>query len=137
MCFFSVEIKWYIYISMFEFFYVFFVMKKLQLKKWIENKLKNNKNLNDFIQSPEFVIFAIFCLLFFILVLRLFFVQIIHHKKYEDILNKQHFTQSSLQAERWDILAYDKAGNEVKLTENISMYNIFGTKSCLLIWLLL
>jgi cell division protein FtsI/penicillin-binding protein 2 len=75
-------------------------MKKFQIKKWIENKLKNNKNLLDFIQRPEFIIFAIFCLLFFILVLRLFFVQIIHHKKYEEVLNNQHFTQSSLQADR-------------------------------------
>jgi hypothetical protein len=30
-----------------------------------------------------------------------------------------------LQADRWDILAYDKAWNEVKLTENISMYNMY------------
>jgi cell division protein FtsI/penicillin-binding protein 2 len=75
-------------------------MKKFQLKKWIENKLKNNRNLADFLNRPEFVVFVIFCFLFFILILRLFFVQIIHHKKYEDVLNNQHFTQSSLQAER-------------------------------------
>ena len=75
-------------------------MKKFQFKKWIEEKLKNDKNLADFISRPEFVVFFIFCFLFFVLVLRLFFVQIIHHKKYEDVLNSQHFTQSSLQAER-------------------------------------
>ncbi len=34
-------------------------------------------------------------------------------------------TQSSLKANRWNILAYDKAWNEVKLTENISMYNVY------------
>ena len=124
-CTFSVEKKWYICISIFEIFYVFVVMKKFQFKKWIENKLKYNKDLADFLSRPEFIIFAIFCWLFFILVLRLFFVQIINHKKYDEILNSQHFTQSSLHAERWDILAYDKAGNEVKLTENISMYNMY------------
>ena len=97
---FSVEKFRYLFISLFEIFYLFVVMKKIQFKKWIENKLKSNKALLDFIQRPEFIIFAIFCLLFFILVLRLFFVQIIHHKKYEDVLNSQHFTQSSLQAER-------------------------------------
>lgn len=107
------------------FFVSFVVMKKFQLNKWIENKFKENKTLADFVQRPEFVVFLIFCLLFFILFLRLFFVQIVHHKKYEDILNRQHFTQSSLQADRWDILAYDKAWNEVKLTENISMYNMY------------
>jgi cell division protein FtsI/penicillin-binding protein 2 len=75
-------------------------MKKFQFRKWIEEKLKDNKNLADFLQRPEFVIFVIFCCLFFILILRLFFVQIIHHKKYEEVLNNQHVTQSSLQADR-------------------------------------
>ena len=75
-------------------------MKKFKLKEKILQRLKDNKNLADFVQRPEFIIFIIFCLLFFILVLRLFFVQIIHHKKYEEVLNNQHFTQSSLQAGR-------------------------------------
>jgi hypothetical protein len=34
-------------------------------------------------------------------------------------------SQSFLKAERGDILAYDKSHNEVKLTENISIYNVF------------
>lgn len=75
--------------------------------------------------KKEFIIFLIFCLLFFIIFLRLFFVQIVNHKKYDEILNNQHVSKSSLKADRWDILAYDKAWNEVKLTENITMYNVF------------
>ncbi|MCK9467303.1 MAG: penicillin-binding protein 2 [Candidatus Absconditabacterales bacterium] len=52
-------------------------------------------------------------------------MQIINYKKYDDILNRQHMSQSFLKAERGNILAYDKSHNEVKLTENISMYNVF------------
>jgi len=34
-------------------------------------------------------------------------------------------SQSFLKADRWSIYAYDKSHNELKLTENISMYNVF------------
>ena len=117
--------KFCVYIYKYGCFYFFVRMKFFDFKKRIEEKLKNNKDLADFISRPEFIVFVIFCFLFLVLIIRLFFVQIINHDKYESILNSQHFTQSSLQAERWNILAYDKAGNEVSLTENISMYNMF------------
>ncbi len=81
--------------------------------------------LRDFSNSQESVVFIVFCLLFFILFIRLFFVQIINHNKYDNILNSQHVSQSLLKADRWSIYAYDKSENEVKLTENISMYNVF------------
>lgn len=103
-----------------EFIYVF-----LMLKNFINNKLKNNRIFQNFYNSQEFVVFLIFWLMFFILFMRLFFVQIVNYKKYDDILNNQHVTQSSLKSDRWNIYAYDKANNEVKLTENISMYNVF------------
>lgn len=95
------------------------------LKKFIQKKLKNHKDLRDFVQSPEMIVFIIFVSLFFILFIRLFWVQIISYKKFDNILNRQHMSQSFLQAERWSIYAYDKSNNEVKLTENISMYNVF------------
>ncbi|HPC34800.1 MAG TPA: hypothetical protein PLP73_03970, partial [Candidatus Absconditabacterales bacterium] len=95
------------------------------LKKFITNKLKYNKKFRDFYGTPEFYIFLIFLCLFLILLIRLFVVQIVNHKKYDDILNKQHMSQSFLKAERGNILAYDKSHNEVKLTENISTHNVF------------
>jgi cell division protein FtsI/penicillin-binding protein 2 len=64
-------------------------------------------------------------MMFFILFVRLFFVQIVNYRKYDDVLSNQHVTQSSLESDRGNIYAYDKANNEVKLTENISMYNVF------------
>jgi len=102
-----------------------FISCFFMLKNFIANKLKNNKTLRDFYWTPESYIFLIFLFLFLILFIRLFLVQIINYKKYDDILNRQHMSQSFLKAERWNILAYDKSHNEVKLTENISMYNVF------------
>lgn len=97
----------------------------LKIKAYIERKLKNNKKLKDFVWTQEFWVLVIFSVFFIILVLRLFVVQVVQHKKYTDVLNRQHFTQSSLQASRWSIYAYDKANNAVKLTENIYLYNVY------------
>jgi len=52
-------------------------------------------------------------------------VQIVHHKRYDDLLNRQHISQSLLEADRGNIYAYDKSKNELQLTDNISMYNVF------------
>ncbi|HRX64037.1 MAG TPA: penicillin-binding protein 2 [Candidatus Absconditabacterales bacterium] len=98
---------------------------RLSLSRYINQKLKKNKYLRDFFNSQEFVVFFIFALFFFILFLRLFFVQIVHHKRYDDLLNRQHISQSLLEADRGNIYAYDKSKNELQLTDNISMYNVF------------
>ncbi|HKL43929.1 MAG TPA: penicillin-binding protein 2 [Candidatus Absconditabacterales bacterium] len=98
---------------------------KISLNNYIKKKIKQNRSLRDFSNSPELIVFFLFSFLFFILFIRLFFVQIIHHKKYDDVLNSQHVSQSLLKADRGAVYAYDKSENEVKLTENISMYNVF------------
>jgi cell division protein FtsI/penicillin-binding protein 2 len=60
-----------------------------------------------------------------ILILRLFFLQIIQHNYYENLLNQQHVSETSLQAKRGNVFADDKAEKHIQLTDNISMYNIF------------
>ena len=100
-------------------------MRKITFKDFIIKKLKDNKFLKEYWWTTELWVLLWFSLLFFILVVRLFSVQVINHKKYSDILNKQHTTQSSLEADRGSIYVYDKSSNSVKLTENISMYNIY------------
>ncbi|HBB03670.1 TPA: hypothetical protein DCZ39_02060 [Patescibacteria group bacterium] len=60
-----------------------------------------------------------------ILILRLFFLQIIDHNYYDDLLNKQHVSEISLQAKRGNIFTDDKAEKHIQLTDNITMYNIF------------
>ncbi len=82
---------------------------KISLKSYINKKLRQSKLLRDFSHSPEWIVFVVFCLLFFILFLRLFLVQIVNHKKYDDVLNNQHVSQSLLEADRWTIYAYDKS----------------------------
>ena len=65
-----------------------------------------------------------FAFLFFIIFLRLFWIQVIQHGYYDSLLSQQHFSESLLKAKRWNIFAYDKAGKPVQLTENITMYNV-------------
>ena len=101
-------------------------MRKIKFKDRLLKKLKENKFLNEYRNTQELYVLLWFSVLFLILVCRLFGLQIIHHKTYEETLNIQHTTQSSLKAERWSIYVYDKSNNPVKLTENISLYNVYA-----------
>lgn len=67
---------------------------------------------------------SLFCLLFGIILIRLFYLQIIQHNKYTTELMKQSTSLASVKAERWDIYALDKTWQPVKLTENINLYDI-------------
>ncbi len=57
--------------------------------------------------------------------MRLFYLQIIEHNYYDNLLNQQHVSETSLKAKRGNIFADDKAEKHIQLTDNISMYNIF------------
>ena len=59
-----------------------------------------------------------------IIIIRLFYLQIIQHSNYNTELIKQSTSLASIKAERWDIYALDKSGQPVKLTENINLYDI-------------
>lgn len=87
-------------------------LKKYSIFKWIDI-------------SREFYLLIFFAFLFLILIIRLFVLQIVKHRYYDDVLNSQHISSSLLKADRWDIYAYDKSGAPVKLTENIMLYNVF------------
>ena len=60
-----------------------------------------------------------------ILILRLFYLQVVQHSYYDNLLNNQHVSETSLQAKRGNIFADDKANKHIQLTDNITMYNIF------------
>lgn len=97
------------------------------------------KNIDDYLQrkidkipwlrhikvTREFYLLLFFGFLFFIIFVKLFWLQIINHNYYENLLSKQHVSQSLLKAKRWNIFAYDKSGKPVQLTDNITMYNVF------------
>lgn len=56
--------------------------------------------------------------------MRLFQLQVIDHPKYDNLLLRQHTRVTSTKAERWDIYAMDKSWQPVKLTENMTLYDI-------------
>lgn len=62
--------------------------------------------------------------MFLVIVVRLFYLQIIQHENYNTELIKQSTSLASIKAERWDIYALDKTGQPVKLTENINLYDV-------------
>ena len=74
--------------------------------------------------SKEIQLASLFWALFLVIIIRLFYLQIIQHNSYNAELIKQSTSLASIKADRWDIYALDKTGQPVKLTENINLYDI-------------
>ena len=74
--------------------------------------------------SKEIQLISLFWTLFLIIIIRLFYLQIIQHDNYNTELLRQSTSLASIKAERWDIYALDKTWQPVKLTENINLYDI-------------
>ena len=95
---------------------------------------KNNKSLiqswmqaewiQAFISRKELQLIAFFCFLFVIILVRLVQLQIFDHQMYDQQLSQQHYKEALLDPERWNIYALDKGGHPVKLTENITLYDL-------------
>ncbi len=92
----------------------------------LQNQLKKYSIFDNLKINKEFYLLCFFCMLFFIIIFRLFFIQIVNHKSYEDLLNSQQVNESILEAERWNIFADDKSEKHIQLTENITMYNVIA-----------
>ncbi len=90
-----------------------------------EHWLKTRTFLKYIKVSKDFYLLCFFWLLFLILILRLFYLQIIEYNYYDTTLNQQHVSETSLVAKRGNIFADDKAAKHIQLTDNISMYNVF------------
>ena len=93
--------------------------------EYIQKKLQKIPFLKDLKVNKDFYLLAFFLFLFFVVVLRLFWIQVVNHTLYEWLLSKQHVSSSLLKAKRGNIFAYDKSGKPVQLTENITIYNVF------------
>ena len=74
--------------------------------------------------SKEIQLASLFWAMFLIIIVRLFYLQIIQHNSYNAELMKQSTSLASIKADRWDIYALDKTGQPVKLTENINLYDV-------------
>lgn len=59
------------------------------------------------------------------MIARLFSLQVLAGEEYEQKLIDQHYTKSSLEAERWNIFVTDKSGENIQLTENIDLYDVY------------
>ena len=88
---------------------------------WI---IKNIPFIKATIQSKELTLIIFFLFLFWILIIKLFRLQIIKHNEYDIQLSKLHYKESSLTPERGNIFALDKWGHAVQLTENITLYDL-------------
>ena len=102
--------------------------KSFKKKHTISEKVSSFFNKIPFLWklnlTKEMRLASLFGFMFFVLIIRLFYLQIIQHKNYNIELMKQSTSLASVNADRWDIYALDKSGQPVKLTENINLYDV-------------
>jgi len=75
--------------------------------------------------SKEKKLIVFFWILFWIILIRVFYLQIIQKDYYDKMLISQHYTKSLLKAKRWNIFLIDRSWKEMKLTENLDLYNVY------------
>lgn len=80
--------------------------------------------IQQLLTSKEFALVCFFCCLFFILGVRLFWLQVVKYDQYDAQLSRLHYKESLLEPERGDIYALDKGWHPVKLTENLTLYDL-------------
>ena len=72
------------------------------------SKLKSIPRVANLLESKETQLIAFFCFLFFVIILRLFQLQILEYEEYNTLLSKLHYRESLLTPERGNIYALDK-----------------------------
>ena len=78
----------------------------------------------NFTKYQKLLIF--FGFLIFVLFSRLFYLQVLSHDKYYNLLISQHFRVSELLPERGNIYLEDKNWNPISLTDNINLYEVYA-----------
>ncbi len=105
------------------------MLRSISHYKNFDQKLEHWLQTKTFLRyikvSKDFYLLCFFCFLFLILIIRLFFLQVVRHNYYDNLLNQQHVSETSLKAKRGNVFADDKAEKHIQLTDNITMYNIF------------
>jgi cell division protein FtsI/penicillin-binding protein 2 len=66
----------------------------------LQQRLKNTRFFSHIKLTKEIYLLSFFSLLFFILIIRLFFLQVINHSYYDTLLNQQQVSETSLKAKR-------------------------------------
>ena len=98
--------------------------RKAYLQRQFKKLIRKYPFLESLTFSRELYVLAFFCFLFFVVVIRLLYLQIAQSDYYDLVLSSNHFNSSSLKAQRGHIYVTDKWGKEVKLTENITLYTV-------------
>ena len=98
--------------------------KKHSIREKIEHYFHKIPYIWNIKFSKEMQLVSLFWALFFVILINLFYIQIIEHKRYNSELIRQSTSLASIKADRWDIYALDKSGQPVKLTENINLYDV-------------
>jgi stage V sporulation protein D (sporulation-specific penicillin-binding protein) len=94
----------------------------------LKNRLKKyTKKVINYLRasSPETNILLFFWCLFWIIVFRIVLLQVVQAEAYQERLIDQHYTRSSLQADRWNIFVTDKSWEKIQLTNNINLYTLY------------
>jgi len=60
------------------------------------------------------------------MIIRLFYLQIIKHSEYNDLLFSEHYSVSNLEPVRWNIYLQNKNGWKIALTENVNLYTLYA-----------
>lgn len=76
--------------------------------------------------TPERSLLALFFVIFLLVLLRLFYLQVVAGKDYREQLVNQHYTSSKLDAERGNIFITDKSGKKLQLTENVEYFTLYA-----------
>ncbi|MEI8253377.1 MAG: hypothetical protein WCG25_06645 [bacterium] len=73
---------------------------RLTFDERLKNLFRKYSFLKDINVSKELYLLLFFAFLFFIITIRLFFLQVLDHGYYDNILNSQHVSSSLLKADR-------------------------------------
>ncbi|MDR0369335.1 MAG: hypothetical protein LBH96_02070 [Candidatus Peribacteria bacterium] len=98
--------------------------KQRSFQEKLEKYLKKIPFVGNINFTREVQLMTLFFFLFFIIIVRLFYLQVVQHSFYDATLSAQHTRSTSVKANRGDIYAVDKTGQPVKLTENLSLYDV-------------
>lgn len=75
-------------------------------------------------QSKEYRLLWVLGMMFFVILMRLFWLEVVTSFKYESQLINQHFTTQDIKAKRGNIYITDDAGKSIQLTESVDLYTV-------------
>lgn len=95
-------------------------------KQWQKFLHLVEKKIQTFYAAPrEHKLFLFFVWLVSILILRLFYLQVVQWEYYRQELSQQHSSKVNITPKRWGIYVTDDAGQSIALAINWDIYNLY------------